>query len=93
MNTYAILRRNGFRTGKDLEIAGARSASVADAEFADDIRWIRSYALAEKDGTVGTICIYQATSPEAIEAHARRAELPCDAIIPIDATIVVRPDP
>ena len=26
-------------------------------------------------GSVGTVCVYQATSPEAIEEHARRADL------------------
>ena len=39
----------------------------------DDVRWIRSYVLAEQDGSVGTVCIYQATSPEAIRAHAQAA--------------------
>jgi hypothetical protein len=30
--------------------------------MADDIRWIRSYVLEEGGGSVGTVCIYQATS-------------------------------
>ncbi len=61
--------------------------------MSDDIRWIRSYALAEDDGTVGTVCIYQATSPEKIREHADRAGLPADEIIPVADTILVRPDP
>ena len=59
----------------------------------DDIRWIRSYVLAETDGTVGTVCIYQASSPEAIREHARRADLPADEIIEVADTVIVRPDP
>jgi hypothetical protein len=93
MNLYAIIRRNGWRTGADLEEAAGRSASVADNEMPNDIRWIRSYVLAEESGQVGTVCIYEASSPEAIRDHAARADLPVDEIVPIADTVVVRPDP
>jgi len=93
MELYAILRRNGWRTGADLEQAAGRSTQVGNEEMADDIRWIRSYVLAEADGSVGTVCIYEASSPEAIREHASRADLPVDEIIPIADTVVVRPDP
>ena len=36
----------------------------------EDVRWIRSYVIAERDGQLGTICMYQAASPEAIRRHA-----------------------
>jgi len=93
MQTYAILRRHGWRTPEELQEAGERSAHVGDEEMPDDVRWIRSYALAEDDGTVGTVCIYEATSPEALREHARRSQMPADEVIPIADTIVVRPDP
>jgi hypothetical protein len=93
MDTYVILRRRGWRTPADLEEAARRSAQVGDEEMSDDIRWIRSYALAEDDGTVGTVCIYQASSPEAIQEHASRADLPADEIIKVADTVIVRPDP
>ena len=93
MNLYAILRRGGWRSGPDLEEAAARSRSVGDEEMADDIRWIRSYVLQEEGGTLGTVCIYEATSPEAIRDHASRAGLPVSEIIPIADTVIVRPDP
>jgi hypothetical protein len=93
MDTYVILRRHGWRTPEDLQEAGERSARVGGEEMADDVRWIRSYALAEEDGTVGTVCIYEATSPEALREHASRADLPADEIIPVADTIIVRPDP
>ena len=93
MDTYVILRRNGWRTPAELEAAAQRSAQVGDEQMPDDIRWIRSYALEEGDGSVGTVCIYQASSPEAIREHASRAELPADEIIKVADTVIVRPDP
>jgi hypothetical protein len=93
LDTYAIIRRRGWRTAADLEEAGARSKRIGDEEMADDIRWIRSYALAEDDGSVGTVCIYQASSPEAIREHASRAELPVDEIVNVADTVIVREDP
>ena len=93
MNTYAILRRNGWRSGDDLEAAAERSRQVGDEEMSDDIRWIRSYVLEEGKGAVGTVCVYQATSEEAIHEHASRADLPVDDIIPVADTVIVRPDP
>jgi thiamine biosynthesis protein ThiC len=93
MNLYAILRRSGWRSPADLEQAAGRSAQVGDEEMPDDIRWIRSYVLEEGRGSVGTVCIYQASSPEAIRDHASRADLPVDEIIPIVDTVIVRPDP
>lgn len=93
MNTYVILRRSGWRSPGDLEEAAARSAQVADEEMSDDVRWIRSYVLEEGGGSVGTVCIYQATSPAAIRDHAGRADLPVDEIIPVADTVLVRPDP
>jgi Protein of unknown function (DUF4242) len=93
MELYAILRRSGWRSGAELEEAAARSTSVGNEEMADDVRWIRSYVLDEPDGSVGTVCIYQATSPEAIRKHASRAELPVDEIIRLADTVIVRDDP
>lgn len=93
MNTYVILRRSGWRSPDDLQAAAARSAQVGDEEMSDDIRWIRSYVLEEDGGSVGTVCIYQATSPEAIREHASRADLPADEIIAVADTVLVRPDP
>lgn len=93
MDTYAILRRGGWRTPEDLEAAAVRSKKVGDEDMPDDVRWIRTYALAEEDGTVGTVCIYQATGPDAIHRHADRADLPVDEIVPVADTVVVRPDP
>src|SRR2546421_3981662 len=93
MKTYAILRRSGWRSPQDLEEAAARSRQVGDEEMSDDIRWIRSYVLEEGGSAVGTVCVYQASSPEAIREHASRADLPVDEIIRVADTVLVRPDP
>jgi hypothetical protein len=93
MELYAILRRNGWRSGAELEEAAARSTKVGNEQMPDDVRWIRSYVLEEDGGSVGTVCIYEATSPEAIRRHASAADLPVDEIIRIADTVVVRPDP
>jgi hypothetical protein len=93
MDLYAILRRSGWRSPADLEAAAARSTKVGDEDMPDDVRWIRSYVLDEGAGSVGTVCIYQASSPEAIRKHAKLAGLPVDEIIAVKDTVLVRPDP
>jgi hypothetical protein len=92
MDTYVILRRDGWRSGEELQEAAGRSKQVGDEEMSDDIRWIRSYVLEEGSG-VGTVCIYQASSEEAIREHANRADLPVSEIIRVADTVVIRPDP
>ena len=93
MDTYVILRRNGWSSPQELEEAAARSKQVGDEEMSDDIRWIRSYVLEEGGGSVGTVCIYQASSPDAVREHAQRAGLPADEVIKVMDTVLVRPDP
>ena len=93
MKTYVILRRGGWKSGEELEQAAARSREVGENEMSNDIRGIRSYVLGEESGGLGTVCVYQASSPEAIRDHAGRADLPVDEIIEVADTVVVRPDP
>ncbi len=49
--------------------------------------------LEELDGSVGTVCVYQASSPEAIRRHATAADLPVDEIVKVADTVIVRTDP
>ena len=93
MKLYAIRRPSGWGTPEDLQVAAARSSQVGDEEMSDDIRWIRSYVVHEPDGGLGTICIYQASSPEKIREHASRADLPATEIWEVAETVIVRPDP
>jgi hypothetical protein len=92
MDTYVILRRNGWRDADDLRAAAERS-TLEGEKTPNEVRWIRSYVLAEGNGTLGTVCVYQASSPEAIFDHAQRAGLPADEVIPVGDTVIVRPDP
>jgi len=91
MDTYVILRRDGWLSSQELAEAAERSKAVGE-RMADDVRWIRSYVL-EEGGRVGTVCIYQASSPEAIRTHAAAADLPVDEIIRVLDTVILLPDP
>src|SRR5437763_17200614 len=93
MNLYAIRRPSVGRTPDELRAAAERSKQVGDEEMSDDVRWIRSYVVHEPDGGLGTICIYQASSPEKIVEHAERADIPATDIFAVVETLVVRPDP
>jgi hypothetical protein len=93
MHQYVILRRSGWRSGTELEAAAGRSTHVGNEQMPEEVRWIRSYVLDEGGGSVGTVCVYEATSEDAIRKHADLADLPVDEIIPIADTVVVRPDP
>jgi Nickel responsive protein SCO4226-like len=93
MHTYVILRRNGWNSQKELEAAAGRSTKVGNEQMPNDVKWIRSYVLDEAGGKVGTVCIYQATSPEALKKHAQLAALPSDEIIEVSDTVIVRQDP
>ncbi len=92
MRYYAIFRRGGWSTTDELEAADARSNAEA-ARHSDELRKIRSYLIDEPEGTLGTVCLYQATSAEALAEHARSADLPCDEIVEVTAIDIHRPDP
>jgi len=93
MKLYAIRRSSGWGTPEELQAAAAKSLKIGDEEMPDDIRWIRSYVVHEFDGGLGTICIYQASSPEKIREHASRVGMPATEIFEIADTVIVRPDP
>lgn len=93
LKTYAIRRREGWKTPEELQEAAARSARIGDEEMSSDIRWLRSYVVREEDGALGTVCIYQASSAEKVREHAERVGMPADEIAEVVDTVVVRPDP
>jgi hypothetical protein len=92
MNTYVILRRNFWDSVEALEKSASISARIGSEEMADDVKWIRSY-VTEEDGRLGTVCIYQATSLEAIHEHARRVGMPADEVFRVENLVVVNEDP
>lgn len=93
MHMYVIRRRSGWSSPEELQAAAARSRQVGDDEMSEDIRWIRSYVVHEPDGRLGTVCIYEASSPEKIREHAARAGIPASDILESVETLVIRPDP
>lgn len=93
MDLYMIRRREAWSTPAELEQAAARSTAVAESEFPDSISWIRSYVVEETDGGLGTVCIYEASDPEAVRSHAGKVGMPADEVLHIADTVVVRPDP
>ena len=93
MNTYAIRRKNAWRSPEELEQVAARSKTVADSDFPDDIRWIRSYVIAEEDGRSEASA---STRPRpAGDPRARQScvGMPADEILDVADTVVIRPTP
>ena len=93
MNTYVIRREKAWQSPEELGEAAERSKQVAADDFPQDIRWIRSYVIKEDDGTLGTVCIYQATSIDAVKQHAQRVGMPADEVLEVADTVIIRPDP
>jgi Nickel responsive protein SCO4226-like len=92
MRTYVIRRRNAWKNAAELEKVASRSARIGNEEMPTQVRWIRSYVVTEADGTLGTACIYEAVSPEAIREHATRVGMPADEITEVVNTVIVRDD-
>jgi len=93
VNTYVIRRRSNWKDAAELEVAAARSARVGNEEMPDQVRWIRSYVVRENDGRLGTVCVYQGISAQAVREHAERAGLKADEVSLVENTVIVRDDP
>ncbi|PTY02098.1 DUF4242 domain-containing protein [Opitutaceae bacterium EW11] len=93
MKTYVITRPNAWGSAEELQAAAAVSARVGNEEMPDQVRWIRSYVTQHGNGRLGTVCVYQATSPEAVREHARRVGMPAETVTEVADLVIVRPDP
>ena len=93
MKLYTIRRRNAWGSAEEVEAIAKRAKEVADSDFPTEVRWIRSYVLADQDGTLGSLCVYQAVDAEAIRRHSHRVGMPADEINEALDTVLVRPDP
>jgi hypothetical protein len=91
MQTYLVVRRFAWRSEQARHAADERSA-VEAARMSDDIASTRAFALEEQDWTIGSVCFYEASSPEAIRRHAVAAGLPIDQIVKVADDIAGRPD-
>lgn len=92
MDLYVIRRRSNWDGPADLEATAAKSSAEGE-KMSDQVRWIRSYVVEEDDGKLGTVCIYEAASPEAIRTHASNTGMSADEITPVADTVIVRDDP
>ena len=93
MDLFMIRRHDGWKTPEELEEAAKRSGDLAESDFPNQIRWIRSYVVKEPSGDLGTVCIYEAAGVDAVRSHAAAVGMPADEVLPVADTVIVRPDP
>jgi hypothetical protein len=72
--------------------ASAGRSSAELERMAGDVKWIRTYVLSGDDGTVGTVCIFQAEE-NALRRYAGVPELRVSEILRVADTLVEKPDP
>lgn len=84
MQTYLVVRRSAWLSEQAQRDADAHSAEAA--RMFDDIVCVYGFVLEECDRTLGSICIVEASSPEAVRRHAAVADLPVDEIVRVAAT-------
>ena len=92
MELYVIRRRSNWDGPADLEASAAKSTAEGE-KMSDEVRWIRSYVVEEDDGKLGTVCIYEGVSLEAIRRHAANSGMTADEITKVADTVIVREDP
>ncbi|HVZ65185.1 MAG TPA: nickel-binding protein [Lacunisphaera sp.] len=93
MKTYVISRPAAWASAAELSSAAEVSSRVGNEEMPDRVRWIRSYVTRHAGGRFGTVCVYQATGPDAVREHARRVGMPAEHITEVADAVIVRPDP
>ncbi|MEQ8901719.1 MAG: DUF4242 domain-containing protein [Roseovarius sp.] len=92
MELYIIRRHRIWSSEDELAATNQKSLEVGE-EMKDRLRWIRSYAVTEEDGRIGSVCIYEASDREAIREHGQRIGAPSDDIRVVRGTAVKRDDP
>jgi Protein of unknown function (DUF4242) len=76
MPLYVIERNYAERL--ELSASGVREVEEINAE--EGTHWVFSFLTADK---LKSYCVYEASSPDAILAAARRAGLPADVIVEV----------
>ncbi|WP_297771295.1 DUF4242 domain-containing protein [uncultured Roseovarius sp.] len=92
MELYVIRRRGIWTTEEELAATNEKSLEVGE-EMKDRLRWIRSYAVTEDDGRIGSVCVYEACDRDAIREHAERIGAPAEDVNLVRGTAVKRDDP
>jgi hypothetical protein len=63
-----------------LELSGDDVKLIEEINADEGVRWLFSFLSADRRRTY---CLYEAPSPEAIQAASRRGEIPVDAIVEV----------
>jgi hypothetical protein len=92
MDLYVIRRRSNWADAEELEIAAAKSTAEGE-KMREDVRWIRSYVVHEEDGRLGTVCLYEGSSADALRQHATNTGMSADEVTKVADTVIVREDP
>jgi hypothetical protein len=92
MELFVIRRREAWKDAAELEEVAGRSSQIGNEEMSDQVRWIRTYVL-DDGGTLGSLCVYEAVSEDALRDHAKRVDMPADEITKVADTVIIRPDP
>jgi hypothetical protein len=87
---HLVRRRGAWPTPADFDRGTAAARHVAEDEMPREVSWLRSYTVREADGSLGSVCLYQGLTPQAVHRHAERAGLPADDIRPVLGRIVFR---
>jgi hypothetical protein len=67
---------------EQLELTDEDVKLIEEVNGEEGVRWLFSFLSADRRRTY---CLYEAPSPDAILAAARRAEVPADKIVEVDA--------
>ena len=92
MDLYTIRRKSAWADAEELEAAAAKSTAEGE-KMSDDVRWIRTYVVHEEDGTLGSVCVYEGTSPDALREHAANTGMPAHEVNKVADTVIIREDP
>jgi hypothetical protein len=92
MQLYHIRRPKLWADAEDQAATSAKSEQALQ-DMSDRLRWIRSYVVTEEDGSLGCVCLFEATDEEAIREHGRRIGKTEMEIRPVRETAIVNPDP
>lgn len=82
MPRYIVERTVPPMTQEQWQAVGKQVVKVA--EEMQDVTWIKS-SISELEGK--TYCEFEASNPEALREHAKRANLPVDKIIPVEMEV------
>ncbi len=90
---YLVRRRGLCRCEDDFERCAEIARRIGDEEMPHKLSWLHSYIVRERDGLLGSVCLYQGVDAHALQEHADRAGLSAHEITPVVGRIVYREHP